>query len=73
MTEDPTVAVEPSEPAFMPTDLVDRPTLRRILGVSSETLRRYLKAQRVPPPAIDVSRQRQQWRVADLREAGIRV
>lgn len=38
---------------------------------SSETIRRWLKSERLPPPDVNLSQRTQGWRVSTLRAAGI--
>lgn len=48
-----------------------RPELQRRLGVCSETIRRYLKANKLPPPDVAMSAKKMGWRMSTLRQAGI--
>ena len=55
----------------------DRVILRRdlttLLDVCSETVRVWLKAGKLPPPDVNLSRRVQGWRVSTLRAHGINV
>lgn len=45
----------------------------KLLGdVSSETIRRHLKAKKLPPPDVQLSRQTTAWRLSTLQAAGVR-
>lgn len=59
----------------MPTDTPDpvifRPELMKRLDVCSETIRRYLKAKKLPPPDVAMSARKTGWRMSTLREHGI--
>jgi predicted site-specific integrase-resolvase len=58
----------------MPDDtLLKRPELVARLRISSDTLRRWLQANRIPPPDINTTRKNQQWRVSSLRAAGLNI
>lgn len=48
-----------------------RHDLPKLLGVSSETVRRYIKEKKLPDPDVDMSRKTRGWRVSTLRAAGI--
>ncbi len=41
------------------------------LGVRSETIRRYLKAKKLPPPDVALSAKKVGWRLSTLRAAGV--
>jgi hypothetical protein len=53
----------------------DRLILRRDLpdelGVCSETVRRLMKANKLPPPDVDLSLRTRGWKLSTLRAAGI--
>ena len=52
--------------------LVTRADLRKLLGdVSSETLRRWRKADKLPAPDVQLSRRTEAWRLSTLRAAGL--
>ena len=59
----------------MNTEPVDqvifRPDLMKRLGVCSETIRRYLKDNTLPPPDVSMSAKKMGWRLSTLRQAGI--
>lgn len=48
-----------------------RTDLRRQLGVSQETIRRWLKEGTLPKPDVALSRRTLGWRLSTLRQAGI--
>lgn len=43
------------------------------LRVCSETLRRWMKAGKLPPPDVNLSRKTKGWRLSTLHAAGIRL
>ena len=51
--------------------VIFRPELQRRLDVCSETIRRYLKDQKLPPPDVAMSAKKLGWRLSTLRQAGI--
>lgn len=48
-----------------------RPDLQELLQVTSETLRRWLLAGKLPAPDVDISRRTKGWKLSTLRAAGI--
>lgn len=59
-------------PAPSADRMVTRAELAKLLGgVSSETIRRHLKAKKLPPPDVQLSRQTAAWRLSTLKAAGI--
>ena len=48
-----------------------RNELAAALGVSTETLRRWIRAEKIPKPDIDMSRKTQAWRLSSLQAAGV--
>ena len=42
-------------------------------GVSSETLRRWMKEDKLPKPDVDLSARTRGWRLSTLRKAGLRL
>ena len=54
-----------------PDRVIFRPELMQITGVTSETVRRWMKANRLPAPDVALSRKTLGWRVSTLRAAGI--
>ncbi len=50
-----------------------RADLETSLNVTSSTVRRWLKAGKLPPPDVDISRRTRGWRLSTLHSAGIRV
>lgn len=53
--------------------IIYRQDLYRQLGVTSETLRRWIKEGRVPAADIAITRRTVGWRLSTLHAAGIRV
>ncbi|MBI5270644.1 MAG: hypothetical protein HY856_13315 [Burkholderiales bacterium] len=55
-----------------PDRFIMRDELAKALGgVCSETMRRWLKAKKLPPPDVALSRKTKGWRLSTLRAAGI--
>ena len=55
-----------------PDRLILRDELRAMAGdVSGETLRRWSRAGKLPPPDVLLSRRTQGWRLSTLRAAGL--
>ena len=50
-----------------------RPDLQQKMGVSSNTIRRWMIEGKLPPPDVDLSRRTRGWRLSTLHEAGIRL
>ena len=50
-----------------------RPRLQTMMGVTSETVRRWMRAGRLPAPDVAMSRKTIGWRVSTLRAAGINI
>ena len=48
-----------------------RPELQQLANVSSETIRRWIKEERLPAADVAFSRRTMGWRVSTLRAAGI--
>ncbi len=48
-----------------------RPDLQKMMGVTSETIRRWMKAKRLPAPDVAMSRKTLGWRVSTLRAHGL--
>ena len=48
-----------------------RPELQRRLEVCSETIRRYLKDGKLPPPDVAMSAKKMGWRLSTLRAHGV--
>jgi len=40
------------------------------LGVTSETIRRWLRDKKLPAPDVDLSRKTRAWKVSTLQAAG---
>lgn len=51
--------------------VIYRTDLCKMLGVGSEALRRWLKAGKLPPPDVAISRKTMGWRLSTLHAAGI--
>jgi hypothetical protein len=51
--------------------VIFRPELMKRLDVCSETIRRYLKDKKLPPPDVNMSAKKRGWKVSTLRSAGI--
>tara|TARA_R110001592_G_scaffold141033_1_gene362279 strand:- start:2877 stop:3062 length:186 start_codon:yes stop_codon:yes gene_type:complete len=50
-----------------------RPELQSQLNISSETIRRWLKEEKLPVPDVAVTRKTVGWKLSTLVCAGIRV
>lgn len=48
-----------------------RPELQQLFSVTSETVRRWLKAGRLPEPDVFMSRKTHGWRASTLHKHGI--
>lgn len=48
-----------------------RTDLQRVMGVASETIRRYMVAGKLPSPDVAMSRKKLGWRMSTLRAHGI--
>ena len=48
-----------------------RPELQKMMGVNSETIRRWMKAKRLPAPDVAMSRKTLGWRISTLRASGV--
>jgi hypothetical protein len=58
----------------MPPDhLLTRAEIVALLRVSSDTFRRWQKAEKVPPADVAPTRKTQQWKVSTLHAAGLRI
>jgi len=53
--------------------VIYRSELCRLTGVGSETIRRWIKAKKIPPPDVAISRKTTGWRLSTLHAAGIRL
>ena len=51
--------------------VIYRSDLRKMIGVCSETLTRWIKDGKLPPPDVDFSQKTRGWRLSTLRAAGI--
>lgn len=50
-----------------------RPDLQALIGVHSETVRRWLKTGKLPTPDVHLSQRTLGWRLSTLRAAGINI
>lgn len=48
-----------------------RPDLQKMMGVTSETVRRWMKENRLPAPDVAMSRKTLGWRISTLRAHGV--
>lgn len=48
-----------------------RPDLQKMIGVSSETIRRWIKAKKLPAPDVAMSHKTMGWRISTLRAHGV--
>lgn len=53
--------------------VVWRCDLQRKCGVSSETMRRWLRANKLPEPDVQLSGKSTGWKASTLRAAGIKI
>lgn len=64
-----------SEESVGATPSADRIIYRRELciltGVGSEAIRRWIKANKLPPPDVAISQKTMGWRLSTLQAAGI--
>lgn len=51
--------------------VVWRSDFQKLLSVSSETVRRWMLAGKLPKPDVALSRRTVGWRISTLRDAGI--
>ncbi len=56
-----------------PAKVIWRQDLQERLNVTSNTLRRWMLAGKLPPPDVDLSRKTKGWLLSTLAEAGIRL
>lgn len=61
------------QPAVTDDTVIWRRDLARRCKVTTEALRRWIKAGKVPPPDVDLSQKTQGWKVSTLRTAGIHI
>jgi predicted DNA-binding transcriptional regulator AlpA len=54
-------------------EIIKPPELRKRLNVCSETLRRMMKANKLPPFDVQLSRKTCGWKRSTLRAAGVDV
>jgi len=50
-----------------------RPQLQEMMGVTSETVRRWMRGKQLPAPDVAMSRKTIGWRLSTLRSAGINI
>ncbi len=55
----------------LPDTVIWRPQLQGALGVTSETMRRWIKDGKLPRPDVDLSRRTRGWKASTLRAAGL--
>ena len=48
-----------------------RTELAALLGVGSESIRRWIRSGKIPAPDVDLSLRTRGWRLSTLRKAGI--
>jgi predicted DNA-binding transcriptional regulator AlpA len=56
-----------------PDEIIKPPELRKRLNVCGETLRRMMKANKLPPFDVQLSRKTCGWKRSTLRAAGVDV
>ena len=52
-------------------DLILRPVLMRRLGVCSDTIRRWLRDKKLPPPDVAITVRKTGWKLSTLRAHGV--
>ncbi len=55
----------------MKDEFLPRAELAKRLGICSDTLTRWIREKRVPPPDLAPTRKTQQWRRSSLQTAGL--
>lgn len=53
--------------------VIFRPELQKLLHVSSETIRRWLLARKLPTPDVALTRKTVGWKLSTLERAGIKL
>lgn len=53
--------------------LLSRAELAAVLRTNSDTLGRWVRQKRVPPPDVKTTQKNQQWKVSSLRAAGLNI
>ncbi len=53
--------------------IIWRPDFTKKMGVTTNTVRRWIKEGKVPPPDIDLSLKTQGWLTSTLHKAGINI
>lgn len=53
--------------------VIFRQDLCEVMQVTTETLRRWMEAGKLPKPDVDLSLKRRGWKLSTLRKAGINV
>jgi hypothetical protein len=56
-----------------PDRVILRPELQEMMHVTSESVRRWMRAGRLPAPDVAISRKTLGWRISTLRAAGINI
>lgn len=51
--------------------VIFRPELMTQLNVGTETIRRWMKEEKLPKPDVDISRKTRGWKLSTLQAAGI--
>jgi len=59
------MSIEATDPVIFRADLMAR------LGIAGETLRRYMRDKKLPPPDVDMSQRKRGWRLSTLRKHGL--
>lgn len=57
--------------ATNPNRVIYRADLPELFGVTSETIRRWMKAGKLPTPDVRITQRTVGWRVSTLQAAGI--
>jgi len=53
--------------------VIFRPELQALMSVTSESIRRWMVAGKLPLPDVRMSRKTLGWRVSTLRNAGVNI
>ncbi len=74
MTEDQKSRVwQRIENSISDDTVIWRRDLQDMLRVSTETMRRYIKEQKLPKPDVDLSNRTKGWKASTLRQAGVNI
>ncbi|SDH42164.1 MULTISPECIES: AlpA family transcriptional regulator [unclassified Duganella] len=69
---EPTTSLAVVQNKTAPDDrIIYRQDLYKMLGITSETLRRYLRDKKIPPADIAITQRTVGWRLSTLHAAGI--